>query len=94
MMESVGAREATPETMAQLQRDLDESRFEGSAAGGLVTATVQAPGRILDLRIDPSLMVTTNANELANLVMAAIASGVAEAESMLRGQLMSLGFEV
>lgn len=94
MIKSAVVREATPEKMAQLQRDLDESRFEGSAAGGLVTATVQAPGRILELRIDPSLMITTDANELASLVMAAIASGVAEAENMLRGQLMSLGFEV
>ena len=42
--------------MGQLQRELAVRRFEGSAGGGMVTAVVSGELRVLEIRIEPSMI--------------------------------------
>ena len=42
--------------LADLQRELAQKRVEGSAGGGMVTAVASGALRVLEIRIEPSLL--------------------------------------
>ena len=42
--------------LAELQRDLARRRVEGTSGGGMVTAVASGELRILEIRIEPSLL--------------------------------------
>ncbi|WP_423748128.1 YbaB/EbfC family nucleoid-associated protein [Frankia canadensis] len=46
--------------MIDAQRELAEARVEGSAGGGLVTATVNGGGELVDLKISPQAVDPDN----------------------------------
>jgi len=58
------------------QEELAQAQVEGSAGGGLVTATVSGAGELVGLRIDPKAIDAGDAEEtaetLADLVLAAV----------------------
>jgi nucleoid-associated protein EbfC len=59
--------------MAEAQERLAELSVEGSAGGGLVTATATGDGRITKVRIDPGAVDPDDTSMLEDLVTAAIA---------------------
>jgi DNA-binding YbaB/EbfC family protein len=84
------------------QEELAEAEVEGSAGGGLVTATVSGTGELLSLTISPKAVDPEDTETLADLVVAAVrdASGNAQrlaeqkmsaATGDLGGMLGSLG---
>ena len=64
------------EQFISLQRELAETEVEGTAGGGLVTATVNGQNEVLKVVIDPSAIDPDDPQEtaetLADLVVAAI----------------------
>ena len=62
------------------QNELADAQVEGSAGGGLVTATVTGTGELLSLTIDPKAVDPDDVETLADLVVAAVrdASGNAQ----------------
>lgn len=54
------------------QEELAHREVTGTAGGGLVTATVTGAGEVTGLVIDPSAIDPTDAEGLADLVVAAI----------------------
>ena len=54
------------------QEELAKAQVTGSAGGGLVKATVTGGGEVVALEIDPSAIDPTDAEGLADLVLAAI----------------------
>ena len=54
------------------QEELAKAQVVGSAGGGLVKATVTGGGEVVALEIDPSAIDPTDAEGLADLVLAAI----------------------
>jgi DNA-binding YbaB/EbfC family protein len=58
--------------LAQFKDDLATIQATGYGDGGLVTATVSGEGRILDLRIDSSVIDPDDPETLSRLVVAAI----------------------
>ena len=68
--------------MEQAQAELASSRVEGSAGGGLVTATMTGTGDLLALRIDPSVVDPADVETLADLVVAAVRVGAEEARRL------------
>jgi DNA-binding YbaB/EbfC family protein len=52
--------------------DLTAIQATGQGGGGLVTATVSGDGRVLDLKIDPSVIDPDDPQTLADLVIAAV----------------------
>ncbi len=68
--------------------DLTTIQATGHAGDGLVTATVSGEGRILDLRIDPSVIDPDDPQTLADLVIAAV-EGANEAVRQQRAERLS-----
>lgn len=63
----------------EMRSDMEHARDEltgiqatGHGGGGLVTATVSGEGRLLDLRIDPSVIDPDDPQTLADMVIAAV----------------------
>ena len=58
--------------LMQAQEELANTQVTGSAGGGLVRATVTGSGEVVGLDIDPSAIDPSDAEGLADLVLAAI----------------------
>jgi DNA-binding YbaB/EbfC family protein len=69
------------------QEQLARTQVTGTAGGGLVTATVTGAGELVGLTIDPSAIDPTDAEGLADLVLAAVRDGN-RAASELQQQAM------
>jgi nucleoid-associated protein EbfC len=54
------------------QEELARTHVEGSAGGGLVTATVTGAGELVALTIDPQAVDPEDTETLADLVLAAV----------------------
>ena len=54
------------------QAELGEAQVEGSAGGGLVTATMSGTGELLSLQIDPQAVDPDDVETLQDLVVAAV----------------------
>jgi hypothetical protein len=71
----------------EAQAELAEARVEGSAGGGLVTATVTGSGELVALAIDPKAVDPDDTETLADLVLAAVRDATGNA-SQLQEQKM------
>jgi DNA-binding YbaB/EbfC family protein len=60
--------------MSSIKSDMENLRATGHGGGGLVTATVSGEGRLVELRIDSSVIDPDDPQTLAELVIAAIDS--------------------
>jgi len=54
------------------QAELADARIEGSAGGGLVSATVSGNGELISVSIDPQAIDPADAETLQDLVVAAV----------------------
>ncbi|OHV35679.1 MULTISPECIES: YbaB/EbfC family nucleoid-associated protein [Pseudofrankia] len=68
--------------MVTAQRELAEARVEGSASGGLVTATVNGGGELVDLKISPQAVDPDDTETLADLVLAAVRDATTNAHKL------------
>lgn len=87
---------AMQQQLMAAQEDLANRRVEGSAGGGLVTATVTGTGDLVGLAIDPAACDPQDTETLADLVLAAVrdaATGAQEQAAQEMNQL-SGGFGV
>jgi len=69
------------------QAELAEAQVQGSAGGGLVSATVTGNGELLSVTIDPSAIDPDDVETLQDLVVAAIRDANRAAQE-LAGQRM------
>lgn len=74
--------------MMQLQEELDNKMVEGSAGGGMVTATVSGKGDIKEIKIDPSVLEDSDVEMLEDLIVAAITQAQ-ESASEMQKEVMS-----
>lgn len=64
------------------QQALAEAQVDGTAGGGLVTATVSGSGELLGLVIQPSAIDPDDTETLADLVVAAVRDGQRAAQEL------------
>ena len=69
------------EQTAGVQSDLAALRATGHGGGGLVTATVGGDGRLIDLRIDPSVLDPDDPQTVTDLILAAVGAAHDHAEA-------------
>ena len=69
------------EDAAKLQEELAESRIESSAGGGMVTATVNGHGHLVELRINPAVVDPADVEMLEDLVVTAVKDAAARAQN-------------
>jgi DNA-binding YbaB/EbfC family protein len=73
--------------LAELQRDLAGRHVEGSAGGGMVTAVATGELRILEVRIEPSLLASGDRQMLQDLTAAAVNAALNNAQKMIQEAL-------
>jgi DNA-binding YbaB/EbfC family protein len=75
------------EQMAAAQAELAKRTFEGSAGGGMVTATVTGSQELVEVRISPDVVDPEDVEMLEDLVMAAVRQAFEAASSAVSEQL-------
>lgn len=78
------------EQLVSAQEELAEARVEGTSGGGAVTATVSGTGELLALSIDPSVIDPAEADDLADLIVAAVRDASGNAERLAADQMSDL----
>ncbi len=73
--------------LASLQQELATRRFEGSAGGGMVTAVATGALRIVELRIEPSLLASGDREMLQDLTAAAVNAALTSAQTAVQEEL-------
>jgi hypothetical protein len=69
------------------QAELAEAEVDGTAGGGLVTATVSGTGDLIRLRIEPAVCDPDDPETLADLVVAAVRDATANAQQLASDKL-------
>ncbi len=68
--------------LMEAQSKLAETEVEGSAGGGLVTATVTGSGDVLSIKIKPEAVDPEDVESLEDLVVAAIRDAATNAQEL------------
>lgn len=78
------------EKLAAVQNDLGTKHVTGSAGAGMVTATLNGKGELLDLTIEQALIQPDNRQMLQDLIVAAINDGLGKAKALGKSEMASL----
>jgi len=78
------------EQLAVVQNDLGNRQVTGSAGAGMVTATFNGRGELLDLAIEQALVQPDNTGMLQDLVVAAINDGLNKAKELGKSEMTRL----
>lgn len=73
--------------LAELQQELALRRYEGAAGGGMVTAVVSGALRVLEVRIEPSLIEEGDRGMIQDLTAAALNAAIQNAQSQVQAEL-------
>lgn len=79
------------EQLAAAQEELASQTFEGSAGGGMVTATVTGSQQLSEITIDPSVVDPADVEMLQDLVVAAVNQAMKAAGDAAGEQFGGLG---
>ena len=82
--------------IAQLQRELARRKVEGEAGGGMVTVVATGALRILDVRIEPSLLEAGDRGMIQDLIAAAVNAALTNAQRMVQEEFQraSIGIQL
>jgi hypothetical protein len=75
------------EKMANVQNDLANQQVTGSAGAGMVTATLNGKGELLDLTIEKTMVQPENTQMLQDLIVAAINDGLNKAKELGKAEM-------
>ena len=91
MQQLFAAAQQMQEQLMNAQQALANAEVTGTAGGGLVTATVNGQGELLDLSISPTAVDPGDAEEtartIADLVLAAVRDAYRAAEDLQQQQM-------
>jgi DNA-binding YbaB/EbfC family protein len=78
------------EKLATVQQELGSRTVEASAGGGMVSAVVNGKLEVVQVRIDPSLLESPDADMLQDLVVAAVNEAIRAAQKMMADEMGKL----
>jgi len=76
--------------MQAMQAELDTIEVEGSAGGGMVSVTLTAKGDLKGVKVDDSLMKSSEKEILEDLLVAAHADARRKAETVLQDKMKAV----
>ena len=79
--------QAMQEQLINAQQELADMQIEGSAGGGLVTATVSGANELLGLVINPEAVDPSDTETLADLIVAAVRDATNKAQAVAASKL-------
>ena len=74
--------------LQKMNEEMAAKRFEGAAGGGLVNATVDGKGVLVDVKIDPKAV--EDVELLEDLVKAAVAAATAKSQDAMKEEMAAL----
>jgi DNA-binding YbaB/EbfC family protein len=77
--------------IGDLQRDLAMRRYEASSGGGMVIAVVSGQLRVLEIKIEPSLVENRDREMIQDLTAAAVNSALEKAQRGAQEEFARLG---
>lgn len=80
MQEMMQRAQQMQSRMGELQQELATRRFEASAGGGMVSATVSGGMRVLAIEIEPSLVEGKDRAMIQDLTAAAVNAALTKAQ--------------
>lgn len=82
--------------LADLQRELAQRRIEGESGGGMVKVVATGALRILEVRIEPSLLESGDRQMIEDLTAAAVNSALANAQRIVQEEFQraSIGMQL
>jgi len=78
------------EKMDEMQKELEASRVEGSAGGGVIKVVANGKGEILEMKINPEVVNPNEIEMLQDLVMAAVNQARQKAEELMKENLAKI----
>lgn len=78
------------ENLTTVQRDLSNKQVTGSAGAGMVTATLNGNGELLDLAIEKALVQPENIQMLQDIIVAAVNDGLTKAKELGKSEMAKL----
>ncbi|HLJ53670.1 MAG TPA: YbaB/EbfC family nucleoid-associated protein [Chthonomonadaceae bacterium] len=78
------------EDAAKLQEDLAALRVTGQAGGGMVTATVNGHGHLVELKINPVVADPDDVEMLEDLIITAVKEATAQAQADQEAQMKEI----
>jgi hypothetical protein len=82
--------QALQERLASAQDELAKRTAEGSAGGGMVTVVVNGRLEVVNVRIDPAVLVEPDRDMLQDLIVAATNSAIRAAQRMMGEEMGKL----
>jgi DNA-binding YbaB/EbfC family protein len=76
--------------LEKIQKELGETLVEGSAGGGVVTATVNGQKEFQGIKIDPSAVDPDDVEMLEDLITAAISDAMTKAAALMEDRMGAL----
>ena len=76
--------------MAEIQAEMERARVEGRSGGGMVVVTLTGKGDMAEVKIDPLLLKSEEAEILEDLLVAAHNDAKAKVEEAMKDKMKSL----
>lgn len=76
--------------MLKVQEELKAARVEGSAGGGMVTATVNGQSELVGIKISRDVVDPEDVEMLEDLVLAAVSDAANKAREMMETRMSAL----
>lgn len=76
--------------IAKLQEEIASMKFESSSGGGVVTAVVSGTGQLLSIKIDREALKEVEAEELEDMILAAVNEAAEKARSYMEARMAEL----
>ena len=73
--------------MAEVQEKLGDIEITGASGGGMVEATLNGKGELKRMKIDPSLVVSSDAEILEDLIVAAVNDAKSKVDQKMQAEM-------
>ena len=90
MSQMIKQAQAMQAKMLQAQEELKQARVEGSAGGGMVSATVNGQGELVSVKLTPEVVNPDDIEMLEDLILAAVSDAANKAREMMEARMGAL----
>jgi len=91
MKQMMAQAQRMQQEMLRMQDDLAEARVEGTAADGMVTATVSGAGELVGLSISPGAVDPDDVEMLEDMILVAVRNAVEKSREMSQERMRDMG---
>ena len=90
MSQMLKQAQAMQAKMMQAQEELKQARVEGSAGGGMVSATVNGQGELVSVKLTPEVVNPDDIEMLEDLILATVSDAANKAREMMESRMGAL----